>query len=128
MRPVSPWLALLRPGDVLVLALALSFCTVAALKLWRGGAPDTAVVRASGEVVAELPLSRVQRLEVQGPLGVTTIEIEPGRARVASDPGLRQYCVLQGWLSRAGAVAICAPNQVSLSLTGGAVEYDSLHY
>ena len=61
-------------------------------------------------------------------LGVTIIEIQPGRARVASDPGPRQYCVRQGWLTQAGAVAICAPNQVSLSLTGRAADYDSLNY
>ena len=58
----------------------------------------------------------------------TRIEIQPGRARVAADPGPRQYCVRQGWLSRAGAVAICAPNQVSLALSGGNADYDSLNY
>lgn len=96
--------------------------------LWRGGVPDKAVVRAAGRIVAELPLSQARLLEVAGPLGITLVEIEPGRARVASDPGPRQYCVRQGWLTRAGAVAICAPNQVSLSLVGGAVEFDSLNY
>jgi hypothetical protein len=61
-------------------------------------------------------------------LGATVIEIEPGRARVASDPGPRQYCVRQGWLDRAGAVAICAPNEVSLTMTGRKVDHDSLSY
>ncbi|MFZ5504233.1 MAG: NusG domain II-containing protein, partial [Pseudomonadota bacterium] len=43
---------------------------------------------------------------------------EPGRARVAADPGPRQYCVHQGWLTRAGAVAVCAPSHISLQLAG----------
>lgn len=128
MKRALKWARLLRPGDVLVIALALAFCALATLTLWRGGAPDKAVVRAAGRVVAELPLAQARLLEVDGPLGVTLVEIEPGRARVASDPGPRQYCVRQGWLTRAGAVAICAPNQVSLSLVGGAVEFDSLNY
>lgn len=128
MKRALEWARLLRLGDVLVIALALAFCALATLTLWRGGAPDKAVVRAAGRVVAELPLSQARLLEVDGPLGVTLVEIEPGRARVASDPGPRQYCVRQGWLTRAGAVAICAPNQVSLSLVGGAVEFDSLNY
>lgn len=128
MKRALEWGRLLRPGDVLVIALAMAFCTLATLALWRGGAPDKAVVRAAGRVVAELPLSQARMLEVDGPLGVTLVEIEPGRARVASDPGPRQYCVRQGWLTRAGAVAICAPNQVSLSLAGGAVDFDSLNY
>ena len=108
--------------------LGLVVCAYAALSLWRGGAPDGAVVRAGGRVVAEVDLTRERLIEVPGPLGVSVIEIRPGRARVASDPGPRQYCVRQGWLTQAGAVAICAPNQVSLSLTGRAADYDSLNY
>lgn len=128
MRRALEWGRLLRPGDFVVLALALVFCVLATLALWRGGAPDKAVVRAAGRIVAEVPLSQARMLEVEGPLGVTLVEIEPGRARVASDPGVRQYCVRQGWLTRAGAVAICAPNQVSLSLVGGTDDFDSLNY
>lgn len=121
-------MGLLRPGDFATLAAALAVCVLSVLMLWRGGAPDKAVVRAGGKVFAEFGLGRPQVVEVPGPLGVTTIEIEPGRARVVSDPGPRQYCVRQGWLTRSGAVAICAPNEVSLALAGGAADYDSLNY
>jgi hypothetical protein len=47
---------------------------------------------------------------------------------VVSDPGLHQYCVRQGWLARAGEIAICAPNQVSVQILGGKETYDSLSY
>lgn len=124
----AEWRALLRPGDYATLALAATVCVASVLLLWRGGAPDKVVVRAGGQVFAEASLSRAQLIEVPGPLGVTRIEIEPGRARVAEDPGPRQYCVRQGWLTRAGATAICAPNQVSLSLSGGSADFDSLNY
>lgn len=125
---MAQWRALLLPGDMMVVAAGLMVCAYAVLSLWRGGAPDGAVVRAGGRVVAEVDLNRERRIDVPGPLGVTVIEIQPGRARVASDPGPRQYCVRQGWLTQAGAVAICAPNEVSLSLTGRAADYDSLNY
>ena len=125
---VAQWRALLRPGDIVMVVLGLMVCAYAVLSLWQGGAPDGAVVRAGGRVVAEVDLTRERLIEVPGPLGVSVIEIRPGRARVASDPGPRQYCVRQGWLSRSGAVAICAPNQVSLSLAGGQAEHDSLNY
>lgn len=124
----AEWRALLRPGDYATLALAAGVCVASVLLLWRGGAPDKVVVRAGGQVFAEASLSRAQFIEVPGPLGVTRIEIEPGRARVAEDPGPRQYCVRQGWLTRSGATAICAPNQVSLSLVGGSADFDSLNY
>lgn len=125
---MAEWVAFLRPGDFLVVLCGLSVCVLSALMLWRGGAPDKAVVRAGGKIIAEVGLARAQIIDVPGPIGTTRIEIQPGRARVAADPGPRQYCVRQGWLSRSGAVAICAPNEVSLSLAGGAADYDSLNY
>ena len=128
MKRLVDWFGLLRPGDFATVGAALAVCVGSALLLWRGGAPDKAIVRAHGAVFAELGLARAQIVDVPGPLGVTRIEVQPGRARVLSDPGPRQYCVRQGWLSRAGAVAICAPNEVSLSLAGGRADYDSLNY
>ena len=129
LRPwLAAWAAYLRPGDGLVLVLGLGVCIGAALSLWQGGRPDKAIIKTRGEVFLEVSLSAPRIIEVPGPLGVTVIEIRPGRARVASDPGPRQYCVRQGWLTQAGAVAICAPNEVRLSLTGRAADYDSLNY
>lgn len=127
MLPAA-WRGLLLPGDYLVAALAVLACVSSAIMLWQGGAPDRVVIRSGGEVFATLPLNVPRMLEVPGPLGVTVVEVQSGRARVARDPGLRQYCVLQGWLQRAGSVAICAPNQVSVSLAGGRGEYDALAY
>lgn len=125
---LAGWRALLRAGDVIVLLGGLAVVGLALLALSRAGAPDAAIVRAGGKVVAEVDLRTARVIEVPGPLGLTRIEIEPGRARVAADPGPRQYCVRQGWLSQAGAVAICAPNEVSLSLRGRGGDYDSLNY
>ena len=81
-----------------------------------------------GTVVAALPLNITKRIEVAGALGTSVIEVRPGRARVAADPGPRQYCVKQGWLTQANAVAICAPNHVTLALVGRQGSYDSLNY
>ncbi|MFN4148433.1 MAG: NusG domain II-containing protein [Rhodocyclaceae bacterium] len=125
---MKAWLALLRPGDWLTLLAAASGVGVSFPLLWVGGQAERAVVRVDGKVVAEFPLTASRRFAVTGPLGETVIEIAPKRARVLSDPGPRQYCVQQGWLSRPGAIAICAPNHVSLSLSGRDVSHDSLNY
>jgi hypothetical protein len=122
------WLAEVRPGDALVVAAGLAFAALAAVQLWQGGAARWAEVRSAGRVVARLPIDRPGELTVDGPLGTTRIQVAPGRARVESDPGPRQYCVRQGWLTQAGAVAICAPNQVSLHLLGDTPAYDTLNY
>ena len=123
-----PWLRLLKPGDWLVAGLGLGLCLVSFPLAWRGGAAEKAVVRRGGEVFAELDLSRNRTVDVAGPLGITRIAVDRRRARVVSDPGPHQYCVLQGWLERAGEIAICAPNEISLQITGGKQAYDTLNY
>ncbi|MCF8177601.1 MAG: NusG domain II-containing protein [Sulfuritalea sp.] len=127
----APWRTLLRPGDWVLLLIAGLLVASSFPLLWRGGVADRAVVKLDGELVTELALNVARKYEVAGAIGTTVIEIQPGRARVLSDPGPRQYCVQQGWLTRANAVAICAPNHVSLQLAGrgGRNEsYDTLNY
>lgn len=124
---VKHWLALLRAGDWLILLAGALVVAASFPLLWTSGRAERAVIRLDGRVVAEFPLAAPRRYVVRGPLGDTHIEIAPGRARVLSDPGPRQYCVQQGWLVRPNAVAICAPNHVTLSLSGTA-GHDSLNY
>lgn len=120
MKRFHDWLSLLRPGDWLSASAGLLLALASYPLLWQGGAAEKAVVRRDGTLVAELPLTTHKRIEVDGALGKTIVEIEPGRARVLADPGPRQYCVRQGWLTRPNAIAICAPNHVSLALSGPA--------
>lgn len=123
-----PWLSLFRPGDWLVAALGLALCAASFPLAWQNGVAEKAVVKRGGEVFAELNLSRNRRIDVPGPLGTTVVAVEKRRIRVVSDPGPRQYCVLQGWLERAGEIAICAPNEVSIQIVGAKESYDSISY
>ena len=122
------WLSLLRGGDWLIAILGTVLCAVSFPLAWQGGNAEKALVRRGGEVFAELDLSRNRRIEVPGPLGTTTIAVDRRRVRVISDPGPHQYCVRPGWLERAGEIAICAPNEVSVQIVGGKGMYDSLSY
>ena len=121
-------LGLIKPGDWLVLLAGMLATAWLFATLWQGHAADKAVVRSGGKVVAELSLAENRSYSTQGPLGTSRIEIRNHRARVAADPSPRQYCVQQGWLSKAGEAALCLPNQVSLELTGAKKLYDSLNY
>lgn len=123
-----PLKKLLRPGDVLVLLVGMGGWVALSIALWQAGPAEQAQVRRDGVLVAAYPLSEDRTISVAGALGPTVIRIEEGRARVVSDPGPRQYCVKQGWLTRPGEMALCAPNHVSLSLTGGQPAYESMAY
>jgi len=120
--------AYFRGGDWLILLLGALLTAWLAATVWRGGAPSKIVIRAGGHIFTEARLDAPQRITVPGPLGNSVVEIEPGRARVATDPGPRQLCVKQGWLSHAGDAALCLPNQISVELTGAKRRFDSLNY
>ena len=118
----------IKPGDWLTLLLGSIFVVLLTLKLWSGDLADKAIIRGGGKIFREVPLSRDQKIEVPGPLGISIITIQNRKARIASDPSPRQYCVRQGWLQQAGEIALCLPNQVSVELTGSRKKYDSLNY
>jgi len=118
----------LKPGDWLVLGVGMLVVAWLFATLWHGGRADRVIVRSGGKIVTETSLLQDRSIVVQGPLGVSLIKIQQQRVRVASDPSPRQYCVKQGWLTRAGEVAICLPNQVSVEIAGAQKMYDSLSY
>ncbi|MBW8329557.1 MAG: NusG domain II-containing protein [Thiobacillus sp.] len=121
-------MATLRAGDVGVLLAGGGLVAVLTWWAWGGEHGDNAVIRAAGQVVKTAALTHAQTFAVDGPLGTTHIEIEPGRARIARDPSPRQLCVRQGWLTQAGQAALCLPNQVSLEIRGRTSAYDTLGY
>jgi len=121
-------MATVRAGDVGVLLAGGVLVAVLTLWAWGGDRGDTIVIRAAGQVVKTATLTHAQTFSVNGPLGTTQIEIEPGRARVAADPSPRQLCVRQGWLTLSGQAALCLPNQVSLEIRGRTPAYDTLGY
>lgn len=118
----------IKLGDWLTILLGSIFVILLALKLWSSDLADKAIIRRGGKIISEVPLSRNQQIEVPGPLGISLITIQDRKARIASDPSPRQYCVRQGWLQHAGEIALCLPNQVSVELVGGKKKYDSLNY
>lgn len=118
----------IKPGDWLTLLLGSIFIVLLTHKLWSGDLADKVIIRSGGKIFREVPLSRDQQIEVRGPLGISVVSIREHKARIASDPGPRQYCVRQGWLQQAGEIALCLPNQVSVELTGSKKKYDSLNY
>jgi hypothetical protein len=114
----------LLPGDWLLAGIGLLL--VAGLWLRQVDSLEgQVVIRLEGKVVesASLRLNRV--IEVAGPLGVSRIQIESGRVRVATDPSPRQLCVRQGWIPPGGA-AVCLPNRISVE--NAAAGYDTLNY
>lgn len=96
--------------------------------LWQLEPANKLRIRQGNTVYATLSLDQNRTLEISGPLGVSRVSIEHGRVRFEQSPCNNQYCVHQGWLSKAGQVAACLPNRVSIELLGVNKLYDSLNY
>ncbi|MHB8848624.1 MAG: NusG domain II-containing protein, partial [Burkholderiales bacterium] len=120
--------ALIQRGDLAVLLIGLLAVVVLGVHYWSASAGDRVIIKRGGALFLSASLDRPFKVSVPGPLGVTKIEVLQQKARVLSDPGPRQLCVRQGWISRAGEVAICLPNQVSMEIVGRVRAYDSLNY
>lgn len=63
------------------------------------------------------PLAGPRDLAVAGPLGTTTVRVEPDGARVTDSPCPQRLCVAAGKISRSGEVVACLPNRVALRIT-----------
>ncbi len=118
----------LKAGDWLAILAGMMLVAYLFLTFWGGSKGTSLIIRSGGKIVEETDLTRNRNFEISGPLGTTLVTVENHRVRVSRDPSPRQYCVKQGWLSRAGEAALCLPNQVSVELTGAARPYDSLSY
>jgi hypothetical protein len=117
----------LKPGDWLVMLAGVVLVGWLFATLWQSEPAGRVRIRSGDHVFATFSLDQERTIEVPGALGVSRIVIHKHQARFLSSPCRNQYCVHQGWLARAGQVAVCLPNRISLELAG-AKGYDSLNY
>ena len=115
-------------GDWLTI-LASVLCVLYLFQtLWSNEYAAKVQIRLGDKIYATYSLNQQREIHVHGQLGDAVISISQGKARFAKSPCTTQYCVHQGWLTRAGQAAICLPNHISLELVGEAKPYDSLNY
>jgi hypothetical protein len=116
--------------DTLIFMLALALVIGLYGKLWGGDSAAEArvVVWVSGEERLSLPLSEDRRIDVDGAIGRSVIEIRERRVRVLQSPGPRQLCVRAGWLEQAGDSAICLPNEVVVTIDAARPRFDAMSF
>ena len=70
------------------------------------------VIEVDQKEVARLPLSKDQHTHVEGPLGITEVEIRDGRARILKSPCKNKVCIKSGYIRYADRLSACIPNRV----------------
>lgn len=115
-------------GDWLVIFFGLVVVIFMFQQFWSFEQASKLKIRQGNKTIGTYDLNQTRQLHIHGALGDSLISIAQGKVRFKQSPCNNQYCVHQGWLSRAGQVAICLPNQISLQLIGAKNTYDSLNY
>ncbi len=95
---------------------------------WTANLPAQEVAISSPAGTSHYPLHTPRRIQVNGPIGVTTLEIDNDAVRFVASPCRQQICVRSGWHRRGGAVAACVPNRISVLLHGEDPDYDGFSY
>ena len=111
------WQILTKADVVLVVAVT---AWAGALVVGSGsqGQGRWLVVEVRGSEKGSHSMSEARIIRVEGPLGVTEIEISADGARVVRAPCRNEICVRAGWIRRTGEVTVCIPNRVLLRLEG----------
>jgi hypothetical protein len=101
-----------KPLDIIIIIVAVAAVVSTAVFAVgaRGGEGEGLVKSDGGEFVYSL--EREGTVELEGPIGITTIAIRDGAIRVVDSPCRDKTCITRGWLSAPGDWTACLPNRV----------------
>ncbi len=111
------WQRLTRLDRGIVLAL-LTFCALVFVVLGLRSPGQSVQVRQNQGTVFNAPLAEDRSVELQGPLGVTRLEIANGKARIVSSPCPYKVCIGMGEIHREGEIVACVPNRLLVQVIG----------
>lgn len=80
----------------------------------------------SRDSVRYYDLASDRTIQVEGPLGITTVVIGDGQAWIQESPCREKICVTMGRIKRPGQQAVCLPNRVIIELVGARREVDGV--
>jgi hypothetical protein len=108
----------IKAGDYVVIALVTGLIVVLFSLTYgfSGSERSVEIIGSDMHEIYDVDASRV--VDVEGPVGITRIIIEDGRAWVEDSDCREKICVKMGTLSRPGEQAVCLPNRVVVQMKG----------
>lgn len=117
------------PVDAVTVVLAAVFVAWLYGVFWVGsGEAAAAVIAAPGQQSRIVPLQGSGELVIHGAIGASTIAWDERGIRFLRSPCTAQHCVHTGWLDRAGQVAACLPNGITIELRNETERYDGIAF
>ncbi len=122
------WVQRLTPFDRKLLVVVAVLVVLSFLLPLTQKAGARVVVSSDNRIIFVAPLDKEQRVELDGPLGITVLQIKDGGARIVSSPCPQKVCIHMGEARHAGDLLACVPNQLVISVEGNEkgedTEYD----
>ncbi|MEA3545945.1 MAG: NusG domain II-containing protein [Thermodesulfobacteriota bacterium] len=112
------WVTRLTPFDRKLLVVVAILVALSFLLLLRQTTGARVVVSSDDRIVFVAPLNKDRRVELDGPLGITVLQIENGAARIISSPCVQKICIGMGEARHTGDLIACVPNQLVISIEG----------
>lgn len=112
------WTQHLTPFDrKLVGVVTVLVCLSFSLLLCKSSGAQV-VVTSEDRTVFVAPLDKDQQVELEGPLGITVLQIENGAARIISSPCANKVCIRMGEARHTGDLLACVPNELVVRIEG----------
>ena len=100
-------------GDKILIVLCILFNAGFFYYFGSGmGQGGWVVIEVDQKRVARYSLSKDRIADVEGPLGMTLIEIRDGKARILRSPCKLKFCIKSGYIQYADRISVCLPNRV----------------
>tara|TARA_B110000495_G_C22816572_1_gene476687 strand:- start:111 stop:500 length:390 start_codon:yes stop_codon:yes gene_type:complete len=78
------------------------------------------VIEVDQKRVARYSLSKDQITDVEGPLGITEVEIRDGKARILRSPCKLKVCIKSGYIQYADRISVCLSSRMVVRVEGNA--------
>ena len=102
----------LRFFDFIILLLTVGITVFYTVKIYGKNEAALYIVIQGKNENWVYPVNQTVMADVPGSLGLTTVEVKDGKARVISSPCANQTCVTSGSVWRRGQWVACLPNAV----------------
>jgi hypothetical protein len=116
------WKTIVKPFDFVITLLVCAVIISISITVYSvSGRPVSVKIQAESGL-SIYPLNQNQHLEIDGPLGITVIEIHNKEVQVVSSPCRDKLCIIKGILHKNGDWTACMPNRIYIGIEGGTKE------
>ena len=116
MQKALTWLRYLTILDRLIVVIVATLAIVVLVLPWHNKAGAQVVVSHGDDIIYVAPLDQDRRVELQGAIGITVLEIKDHKARVVSSVCPNKICIRMGEIHQDGDVVACAPNELVIQI------------